>query len=122
MASRSGFALHHHPDGYTFQHKIMGRQAGVGFVRAVAHASLPRVWCYSQTRACAAQLAKQLADLGASKTEVAWASSLQPARLSDPRLLHRPEYDAWRRNAHGLGHAYSICGLDPYDLINTLHK
>ena len=116
MASGSGFALHYHPDGYTFQHKIMGRQAaGLGFIRAVAHASLPRVWCYSQTRARAAQLAKQLADLGASKTDVAWVPNILPTRLSDPGLLYRPDagiaYDAWRRNAHGLGHAYSICGV-----------
>ena len=83
MASDSGFALVYNPEGYTFQRKIMGRQAaGLGFVRAVAQASLPRVWCYSQSRALAAQLAKQLAELGAKKTGVAWVPSLQPARLA----------------------------------------
>ena len=116
MASGSGFALLYHPEGYTFQRKIMGRQAaGFGFVRAVAQASLPRVWCYSQSRALAAQLAKQLAELGAKKTGVAWVSSLQPAKLSEPGLLYRPDvriaHEAWRRNAHGLSHAYSICGV-----------
>ena len=116
MASHSSFALYYHPDGYTFQRKIMGRQAaGLGFIRAVAHASLPRVWCYSQSREFAAQLANQLAELGARRTGVAWVSSLQPARLSEPGLLYRPDPEiadeAWRRDAHGLSHAYSICGV-----------
>ena len=116
MASGSGFALRYHPDGYTFQRKIMGRQAaGFGFVRAVAQADLPLVWCYAPSRGFAAQLAKQLAELGAGKTGVAWVSSLQPAKLSEPGLLYRPDvkiaHEAWRRSAHGLSHAYSICGV-----------
>jgi glycosyltransferase involved in cell wall biosynthesis len=116
MASSSSFALVYDPEGYSFQRKIMGRQAaGLGFVRAIAQVSLPRVWCYGQSRALAAQLAKQLAEFGAKKTGVAWVSSLQPARLSDPGLLYRPDvgimHDAWRRHAHGLSHAYSICGI-----------
>jgi glycosyltransferase involved in cell wall biosynthesis len=116
MASDSSFALAYHPEGYTFQRKVMGRQAaGLGFVRAVAQASLPRVWCYSQSRALAAQLAKQLAELGAKKTGVAWVSRLQPARLAEPGLLYRPDVliadEAWRRHAHGLSQSYSICGV-----------
>jgi glycosyltransferase involved in cell wall biosynthesis len=116
MASDFGFALYYHPNAYTFRSKIMGRQAaGLGFLRAVAHARLPRIWCYSHTREFAVQLANQLAELGAVKTGVAWVPSLQPARLSDPGLLYRPDpgiaHDAWTRDMHGLSHAYSICGV-----------
>jgi starch synthase len=116
MVCHSSFALYYHPDNYSFQRKVMGRQAaGLGFIRAVAQASLPRVWCYSPSREFASQLANQLTELGASRTGVVWVSSLQPARLSEPGLLYRPDpeivHDAWRRAAHGLSHAYSICGV-----------
>ena len=112
----AGFAVYYHPEGYTLAGKIMGRQAaGAAFVRAIAKACLPQLWCYSASREFAVRLANQLADLGATKTGVAWIPMLEPARLAEPGLLYRPDvaiaHDAWSRQALGLGHAYSLCGV-----------
>ena len=114
--SAAGFAVYYHPEGYTLAGKIMGRQAaGAAFVRAIARACVPRLWCYSASRESAVGLADQLAELGAMKTGVAWIPMLEPARLAEPGLLYRPDvaiaHDAWRRQAVGLGHAYSLCGV-----------
>src|SRR5262249_37491871 len=103
-------------EGYTLAGKIMGRQAaGAAFVRAIAKARLPRLWCYSASREFAVRLANQLADLGAAKTGVAWIPMFEPTQLAEPGLLYRPDVgiarDAWRRQALGLGHAYSLCGV-----------
>ena len=112
----STFAVYYHPEGYSLAGKIMGRQAaGAAFVRAIAKACLPRLWCYSLSRDFAVRLAHQLSDLGATKTGVAWIPILEPARLAEPGLLYRPDVviarDAWRRQTFGLGHAYSLCGV-----------
>ena len=85
----AGFAIYYHPEGYTLAGKIMGRQAaGAAFVRAIAKACLPRLWCYSASREFAVRLANQLADLGAKKTGVAMDSNLgtRAARGAWPAL------------------------------------
>ena len=85
------FAVYYHPEGYTLAGKIMGRQAaGAAFVRAIAKACLPRVWCYSASREFAVGLANQLADLGATKTGVAWISDVGTSAARRARPARSP--------------------------------
>jgi glycosyltransferase involved in cell wall biosynthesis len=105
------------PEAYSLEEKgIMGRQsAGAGFIRAIAAAAPPRLYCYANTRAEAEAFRRTIETYGGVNTEINWVPLERPTGLRHPGLLYRPDAniasDAWRRAAHGLDRAYSICGV-----------
>jgi glycosyltransferase involved in cell wall biosynthesis len=119
-AQRTGFpkiAIFWVPEAYTLSPKlIMGRQsAGAGFLRAIAAAEPPHLFCYARSREEAEAFKRTVQENGGSHTEISWIPLLRPKGLRQAGLLYRPDAniasDAWRRAAHGDDRAYSICGV-----------
>jgi alpha-maltose-1-phosphate synthase len=105
------------PEAYSFgQTVIMGRQsAGAGFIRAIAAARPPRLFCYARSREEAEEFKRSIDGYGGAGTTINWIPFLRPTGLREAGLLFRPDAniasDAWRRAAHGDDRAYSICGV-----------
>ena len=105
------------PEAYSLEEQgIMGRQsAGAGFIRAVAAAAPPRLFCHAQSRAEAEAFKRTIEHYGGRNTVISWIPLERPRGLHHAGLLYRPDAnivsDAWRRAAHGGDRAYSICGV-----------
>ena len=114
------------PEAYSLdQQGIMGRQsAGAGFLRAIAAAAPPRLYCYAQTRAEAEAFKRTIESNGGPDTVINWVPLVRPRGLHHAGLLYRPDAniasDAWRRAAHGGDRAYSICGVTHTTATHTI--
>jgi alpha-maltose-1-phosphate synthase len=114
------------PEAYSLgNHSIMGRQsAGAGFIRAIAAAAPPRLFCYANTRAEAEEFKRTIESNGGPDTVINWIPLVRPKGLHHAGLLYRPDAniasDAWRRAAHGGDRAYSICGVTHTTATHTI--
>jgi len=114
------------PEAYSLdQQGLMGRQsAGAGFIRAIAAAAPPRLYCYAQTRAEAEAFKRTIESNGGPDTVINWVPLVRPKGLHHAGLLYRPDAniasDAWRRAAHGGDRAYSICGVTHTTATHTI--
>jgi alpha-maltose-1-phosphate synthase len=114
------------PEAYSLdQQGLMGRQsAGAGFIRAIAAAAPPRLYCYAQTRAEAEAFKRTIESNGGPDTVINWVPLVRPRGLHHAGLLYRPDAniasDAWRRAAHGGDRAYSICGVTHTTATHTI--
>lgn len=96
--------------------KIMGRQStGAALMQAIANSRPEKVWCYTHTRASAQQCARTIAELGSTRSGIAWIPYEKPERLAEAGLLYRPDpgigQHAWHRLARSTPRAYSLCGI-----------
>jgi hypothetical protein len=89
------------PEAYSLdQQGLMGRQsAGAGFIRAIAAAAPPRMYCYAQTRAEAEAFKRTIESNGGCDTVINWVPLTRPKGLHHAGLLYRP--DATSPPTHG---------------------